>query len=240
MQTRGTRASLDKHGHDVSTMFDTVAMRYDLTNDVLTGGLDRVWRVAARRAVGATTGERVLDIAAGTGTSSVEYTRDGAEVIAADFSSGMVAEGKKRYGTHPRLRFQQADAMDLPFPDDSFDVTTISYGLRNVHDPKKALKEMARVTRPGGRIVVVEFSHPTWAPFASLYRFFLHHALARIAAVTSSNDVSYTYLVDSILHWPSQEELAHMIHNAGWEKCEWRNLSGGIVAIHRAWLPYEQ
>lgn len=231
---RGTRAGLDKRAHDVKTMFDTVASRYDLTNDVLTGGMDRVWRVATRKAVDARRGERVLDVAAGTGMSSIEYAKSGASVVASDFSAGMVAQARRRY---PQLEVVEADALDLPFADASFDVATISYGIRNVEDTRKALTEMARVVKPGGRLVVVEFSTPTWAPFAAVYNFFLRQGLPRLAAVTSSNAVSYEYLVESIRDWHDQPTFAQMIAECGWENVSWRNLTGGIVAIHRAFRP---
>lgn len=231
---QGTRASLDKRGVDVAAMFDSVARRYDITNDVLSLGMDRVWRRAARDAVAAHAGERVLDVAAGTGTSSVEYAKDGAMVIASDFSAGMVEEARRR---HPELEVVQADALDLPFPDEVFDVVTVSYGIRNVSDHRAALREMARVTRPGGRLVVVEFSRPVWRPFAALYRLFLTQVLPRLATLTSSNNVSYGYLVESISQWPPQREFAETIAECGWTNVRWRNLTGGIVAIHWAERP---
>lgn len=234
VRSRGQRATLEKRGHDVAAMFDLVAARYDLTNDILTFGADRSWRRATRRAVAAKPGEKVLDVACGTGTSAVEYAKDGADVVASDFSAGMVAVARKR---HPDLTVIQADALDLPFEDATFDVVTISYGIRNVEDPEAALAEMARVTKPGGRLVIAEFSHPTWRPFAALYRFFLTHVLPRVAALTSSNASSYTYLVESIRAWPDQNAFGRQIARCGWERVQWRNLSGGIVALHRAFRP---
>ncbi|MBD3689337.1 demethylmenaquinone methyltransferase [Nanchangia anserum] len=231
---RGLRANMDKRGVDVAAMFDQVAARYDLTNDVLTFGLDRVWRAATRAAVAAKPGERVLDVAAGTGTSSVEYAKGGARVTASDFSSGMVAEAKRR---HPDLEVIEADAQNLPFADETFDVVTISYGIRNVEDCERALREMARVTKPGGRLVIAEFSTPTWAPFAALYRLFLTRVLPRLASLTSSNNSSYTYLVESISKWPAQRDFARTIESAGWRGVRWRNLTGGIVALHWAERP---
>ena len=177
---------------------------------------------------------RVLDLAAGTGTSSVEYAADGAEVVACDFSTGMVAEGKRR---HPEIAFVAGDATALPFADESFDVVTISYGLRNVQDTARALSEMRRVTVPGGRIVIAEFSTPTWPPFRHLYRFYLGSALPAAARLVSSNTEAYDYLGESILAWPDQRELAGLMQQAGWRGVGYKNLSGGIVAVHRATRP---
>ncbi|MDH3958711.1 MAG: ubiquinone/menaquinone biosynthesis methyltransferase, partial [Actinomycetota bacterium] len=161
-----TRASLEKDPKDVQSMFDAVAAKYDLTNDVLSLGQDRYWRREVVRAVGAQPGQRVLDLAAGTGTSSLPFQNAGATVVSSDFSLGMLEQGRQRY---PGLPFVAGDATALPFADDSFDAVTISFGLRNVVDVPAALAEMNRVTRPGGRLVVCEFSHPTWAPFRTVY-----------------------------------------------------------------------
>ena len=177
---------------------------------------------------------RVLDLAAGTGTSSVEYAADGAEVVACDFSTGMVAEGKRR---HPEIAFVAGDATALPFADESFDVVTISYGLRNVQDTARALSEMRRVTVPGGRIVIAEFSTPVWPAFRHLYRFYLGSALPAAARLVSSNTEAYDYLGESILAWPDQRELAGLMQEAGWRGVGYKNLSGGIVAVHRATRP---
>ncbi|MDO5701337.1 MAG: demethylmenaquinone methyltransferase [Bowdeniella nasicola] len=226
-----TRADLDKDPHDVASMFDAVARRYDLTNDLMSGFQDRIWRVATRTAVGAKPGDRVLDLAAGTGTSTEEWADAGIDVVACDFSIGMLAVGKRR---RPDMTFIAGDAMNLPFADDTFDAVTISYGLRNLHDTSAGLREMYRVTKPGGRIVVCEFSTPPAPALRAAYRLFLRTALKGIAALASSNAPAYSYLVDSILHWPRQRELAALMHEAGWRGIKWRNLSAGIVAIHRA------
>ncbi|MCF2705999.1 demethylmenaquinone methyltransferase [Arcanobacterium haemolyticum] len=228
------RATLSKKSSDVAHMFDQVAARYDLTNDLTSLGQVRVWREAMAHAVDARPGLKVLDVAAGTGTSSAAYASRGAEVIASDFSAGMIAEGKRR---HPELTFVEADALNLPFDDESFDVATISYGLRNVEDTKRALEEMMRVVKPGGKLVVAEFSTPTWKPFRELYRFYLGTVMPAVSALFSSDDEAYDYLTESILAWPAQEDLALLIQDAGWRKVEYRNLSGGIVAIHRATRP---
>jgi len=212
-------------------MFDGVARRYDLTNDVLTFGLDRRWRAQVVRAIAPRRGERILDLAAGTGTSSDPLDRAGARVVACDFSVGMLRVGKRR---RPGLSFVAGDALSLPFADASFDAVTMSFGLRNVADVDAALREMARVTRPGGRLVVCEFSDPTWAPFRRVYVEYLMRALPPIARRVSSNPESYVYLAESIRAWPDQRELADRIGACGWEAVTWKNLTGGIVAVHRA------
>ena len=227
----GARATLAKRRADVATMFDDVAARYDLANDVLSLGQDRAWRRATLEAVDARPGERVLDLAAGTGTSSEPFALAGATVVPTDLSLGMLRVGKQR---RPALSFVAADALQLPYADGVFDAVTISFGLRNVEDTHAALTEMRRVTRPGGRLVVCEFSAPTWAPFRRVYTEYLMAALPRIANLVSSNPAAYVYLAESIRAWPDQTGLAGRLTAAGWRDVAWRNLSGGIVALHRA------
>jgi len=212
-------------------MFDTVAERYDLSNDVLSLGQDRLWRRAVLRAVAPQPGERILDLAAGTGTSSLPFAQAGAHVVACDFSLGMLRVGRRR---QPELRFVAGDALGLPFADGSFDAVTISFGLRNVADPGAALAELARVTAAGGRLVVCEFSSPTWAPVRTVYMEYLMRALPAVAARVSSEPEAYVYLGESIRAWPDQPALAAVIGAAGWHRVGWRDLSGGIVALHRA------
>ncbi|MFI8363081.1 demethylmenaquinone methyltransferase [Streptomyces sp. NPDC085612] len=225
-----TRASLDKQPHEVASMFDRVAANYDLTNDVLSLGQDRVWRKAAARAVDARPGQKVLDLAAGTATSSLPYAATGAYVVPCDFSLGMLAEGKKK---HSWLPLTAGDATRLPFRDDVFDTVTISFGLRNVQDTEAALREMYRVTKPGGQVVISEFSQPTWAPFRTVYTEYLMRALPPVARAVSSDPDAYVYLAESIRAWPDQPALAALLQKAGWSRVAWRNLSGGIVALHR-------
>ena len=226
-----TRADLGKAPADVGAMFDGVARRYDLINDVLSLGLDRRWRTAVLHAVDPRPGERVLDLAAGTGTSSEPFADAGAVVVPCDFSQGMLAVGK---ASRPDLPFVAGDAIRLPFAEDTFDAVTISFGLRNVVDPDAALAEMLRVTRPGGRLVVCEFSTPTWAPFRTVYTRWLMGALPPLARAASSNPEAYVYLAESIREWPDQPALAARLTAAGWTDVEWRNLTGGVVALHRA------
>ena len=226
------RASLDKDPREVASMFDGVARRYDLTNTVLSVGQDRFWRRATRQALRIGPGDKVLDLAAGTAVSTVELAGSGAWCVAADFSVGMLAAGQAR--AVPKVA---GDATRLPFADEVFDAVTISFGLRNVVDHEAGLREMARVTRRGGRLVVCEFSTPTNGLFATVYKEYLMQALPRIARTVSSNPEAYVYLAESIRAWPDQEQLARRIEAAGWTDVRWRNLTGGIVALHAATKP---
>ena len=228
------RASLDKQPHEVAAMFDAIARRYDLTNDVISLGQDRRWRTATIAAVGATPGQTVLDLAAGTGTSSEPFEAAGVRVVPCDFSVGMLAVGKER---RPDLPFTAGDATRLPFADASFDSVTISFGLRNVVDTASALAEMLRVTRPGGRLVVCEFSTPAWQPLRTVYSEYLVRARPAMAQAVTRQAGPYTYLAESIRDWPDQEGLGRRIKAAGWTDVAYRNLSGGIVALHRATRP---
>jgi demethylmenaquinone methyltransferase / 2-methoxy-6-polyprenyl-1,4-benzoquinol methylase len=231
------RADLDKQPGDVAAMFDAIAGRYDLLNDILSGGQVRLWRRAVARITGARPGERVLDLAAGTGTSTLTFTATGADGVACDFSLGMLRAGRSRYRREPgagRLDFVAGDALRLPFRDEAFDVVTISFGLRNVADPGTALAEMRRVTRPGGRLVVCEFSTITMAPVDMLYRRYLLNVLPAIARRTARSPDAYEYLAESIVDWPDQRELAGVIEAAGWSAVRWRDLTMGVVAVHVA------
>src|SRR3954449_9517298 len=227
-----SRASLEKDPREVASMFDGVARRYDITNTVLSLGQDRFWRRATRSALQIGPGDTVLDLAAGTAVSTVELSQSGAWCVAADFSVGMLAAGADR--PVPKVA---GDATKLPFADGVFDAVTISFGLRNIVDHVEGLREMARVTRPGGRLVVCEFSTPTNGLFATVYKEYLMQALPRIARTVSSNPDAYVYLAESIRAWPDQAELAHRIADAGWSAVRWRNLTGGIVALHAATKP---
>ena len=224
------RANLDKQPTDVAAMFDHVAKRYDITNDVLALGQTRAWRKAVVSSVDPKPGQVILDLAAGTGTSSEPFARAGAFVVPTDFSLGMLRVGRQR---QPALPFVAGDGMALPFSDASFDAATISFGLRNLEDRHVGLRELRRVVKPGGRLVVCEFSQPTFAPFRTVYIEYLMKALPAVARAVASNPEAYVYLAESIRAWPDQAELAADMQSAGWSRVAWRNLSGGIVALHR-------
>lgn len=230
-----SRADLEKKPYDVATMFDGIAKRYDLMNDVAALGQVRMWRELMVEALEVGPDDAVLDLAAGTGTSSAAIARTGARVLAADFSLGMMTEGRRRGAPVP---FVGADAQHLPLATDSFDAAVISFGLRNVHEPRTALDEMVRVVRPGGRVVVCEFSTPTWPPFRSLYENYLLRALPAVAGRLATTVDAYEYLAESILEWPDQEQLRGWFLAAGLESAQYRNLSGGIVALHRGVVPH--
>ncbi len=226
------KASLEKKPFDVATMFDDVGEKYDLTNTILSFGQDRRWRRRTRERLNLQPGEKVLDLAAGTAVSTVELAKSGAWAVACDFSQGMLAAGRER--DVPKV---VGDGMHLPFADNTFDAVTISYGLRNIHDHEAALREMARVTRPGGRLTVNEFSTPVVPVFGTVYKEYLTRLLPAIARVVSSNPAAYEYLADSIRAWPDQEGLANVINANGWTGCGWQNLTLGIVAMHSAVKP---
>jgi demethylmenaquinone methyltransferase/2-methoxy-6-polyprenyl-1,4-benzoquinol methylase len=234
------RAQLDKRPREVSAMFDLVAERYDLLNDVLSVGQVRWWRRAVATALGATAGELILDLAAGTGTVSQSLASAGADCVACDFSIGMLRAGAARLDAQAArpaggaVRFVAGDALELPFRDGAFDAVTISFGLRNVADPARALAEMRRVTRPGGRLVICEFSHMDSPGLDAAYGRFLAAWLPMLARRLSANPEAYSYLAESIGSWPGRAELAAVIQATGWTRVRWRALSFGVVALHQA------
>lgn len=230
-----SRAQLDKRPRDVAAMFDGIAGRYDLLNDVLSLGQDRHWRRVVAAAVAAGPGEVVLDIAAGTGTSSRALTQAGARCVACDFSLGMLQAGAARQAG--RVSFVAGDGLVLPFRDEAFDAVTVSFGLRNMADPDAGLAEMLRVTRPGGRLVICEFSHLPSRRLDAAYSRYLAAALPLVARRLSGSGEAYSYLAESIADWPDQRRLARRIAAAGWAAVRWRNLSLGVVAVHRAQRP---
>jgi demethylmenaquinone methyltransferase/2-methoxy-6-polyprenyl-1,4-benzoquinol methylase len=227
-----SRAGLDKNRRDVAEMFDGVAKGYDRTNSVMTLGFDRRWRWLTRRVLDAAPGERVLDLAAGTAVSTAEYAKSGAWCVAADFSLGML-----RSGAHREVPKVAADAFHLPFATDSFDAVTVSFGLRNMDDTVAALREMCRVVRPGGRLVICEVSQPPWRPIRWLHHHFVLRLLPRITRPFSSNKEAYAYLAESMRDWHDQRALALRMAEAGWDEVEWLNLTLGVVALHRAIKP---
>ena len=215
-------------------MFDEVARHYDRTNGVLSMGASPLWRIATVRAINPLAGEHILDIAAGTGTSAAAIARSGADVVALDFSPGMIAVGRDR---HPELEFVEGDATALPFGDGEFDAVTISFGLRNVDDPRAALAEMHRVLKPGGRVVICEFSKPTMAIMRAGYSAYMRYVMPAVVGVSSSNPEAYRYLAESIAEWPDQETLSQWLRGTGFARVAHRNLTGGVVALHRGRKP---
>ena len=226
-----SRANLNKDPDEVAAMFDGVAKRYDLVNDLLSLGRTKAWRKATTAIIAPKAGMVILDLAAGPGSSSEPLYKAGATVFATDFSEGMLAQGRK---ARPYLNFSKADALNLPFEANRFDVVTISYGLRNTVTYEKALIEALRVTKPGGRIVIAEFSQPTNRIFRTIYTKYLMRFLPAIAKKTSSNPDAYVYLAESIRAWPDQAALAESLKKAGWSNVSWKNLTFGVVAVHSA------
>lgn len=224
-----SRAHLNKDPDEVAAMFDGVAKRYDLVNDLLSLGRTKAWRKVTTSIIAPKAGMVILDLAAGPGSSSEPLFKAGATVFATDFSEGMLAQGRK---ARPYLNFIKADALNLPFDEASFDVVTISYGLRNTVQFEKALLEAYRVTKKGGTIVVAEFSHPTNRIFRAIYLRYLMRLLPIIATLTSSNPDAYQYLAESIRAWPDQRALAEAMARAGWREISWKNLTFGVVAVH--------
>jgi len=222
---------LAKNPNQVAAMFDSVAESYDKTNDLLSFGQDRIWRKKVLAEVAPVAGQTILDLAAGTGSSSIVFLKPGVKVIASDFSNGMLEVGRKR---HPELEFVYADATNLPFENNSVDAVTISFGLRNVQEPKKALAEMHRVLKPGGKVVICEFSQVSTPIFSNLYGFYLKRILPRLSSLLAKNKGAYDYLAESILAWPNQKELLNWLSAAGFVSAKYRNLNLGIVAIHSA------
>lgn len=222
-------ANLNKDPDDVSKMFDGVASRYDFLNDLLSLGRSKAWRKSVTGIIAPKIGMSVLDIAAGTGSSSRPLVDKGAEVTALDFSAGMLDQGRKQ---HKDIKFVQGDALKLPFSENTFDVTTISFGLRNTANSNIALREALRITKVGGKIVVAEFSHPVNKIFRRAYLNYLMKALPIIAKRISKNPAAYIYLSESIRAWPDQAGLALIMSECGWKSVAWQDLTFGIVAVH--------
>lgn len=222
---------LNKEQHHIAELFDGVANHYDLINNLGSLYQAKLWRIATRQTVNAQPGQKILDVASGNGASAYHFVRDGAAVTACDISEGMLDLGRRQ---HPEVNFVYGNAMDLPFDDNTFDTVTISYGLRNVEDPEKALREFHRVAKVGGRLVLVEFSRPVFPPFRFVYEFYLRHFLPRIARLVGNGMQDYVYLAESILQWPEQKRMGHIIERNGWSHVEYKNLTNGIVAIHHA------
>lgn len=223
-------------GRQVQQMFSGIAGRYDVLNHVLSGGADFWWWWRMARISGAGPGKRFLDVAAGTGDSSVALARRGAEVVSTDFTHAMLRLGPPKFARRGLggliWASTDADAQRLPFQDSTFDGITICYGIRNVEDRGKAYAEFLRVLRPGGQLTILEFSTPVWPGLKALYDWYSLRILPRIGAWISGSAAAYTYLPESIRGFPGQAALAEELKTAGFRGVRWTNLTGGIVALH--------
>lgn len=225
----------------VGAVFDSVASKYDVMNDVMSFGIHRLWKRFTIEQSGVRTGQRVLDLAGGTGDLTARFSRmvgsDG-EVVIADINGAMLRQGRARLldeGVSSNVRYVQANAECLPFPDNYFDCITMAFGLRNVTDKQAALISMNRVLKPGGRLLVLEFSKTTAPGLKSLYDFYSFKLLPKMGKLIANDEDSYRYLAESIRMHPDQETLKGMMETAGFEDCDYFNLSGGIVALHRGY-----
>ncbi len=223
----------------VSDVFDSVATRYDLMNDLMSAGIHRLWKRFTIELSGVRSGNSVLDIAGGTGDLAEKFSQlvgDGGRVVLADINASMLRVGRDRLldtGVQANLAFVQADAQYLPFPDDSFDCITIAFGLRNVTDKDLALRAMLRVLKPGGRLLVLEFSKPTHPLLGKAYDAYSFSILPLMGRLIARDADSYKYLAESIRMHPDQETLRGMMEEAGFSRCEYHNMTGGVVAVHR-------
>ncbi len=228
----------EKQGR-VRQVFDSVASRYDLMNDLMSMGIHRLWKRFAVELAGIKRGHRVLDLASGTGDLAARFAGlvgpDGL-VVMTDINAAMLNEGRKRMadeGLVGNIEYTQVNAETIPFPDNFFDCITIAFGLRNVTDKQKALNEMQRVLKPGGRVLVLEFSHPNGEPLKKVYDLYSFKLLPLMGRLVANDEASYQYLAESIRMHPDQETLKAMMEQAGLERCDYHNMTGGIVAAHR-------
>ncbi len=232
---------VEEKAERVKAVFDSVANRYDLMNDLMSLGIHRLWKRQAVELSGVRRGQRVLDLAAGTGDLSSRFAGlVGAEglVVFSDINASMLEEGRARMvdeGLVGNVEYVQADAQQLPFPDDTFDCITIGFGLRNVTDKQRALEAMFHALRPGGRVLILEFSKPVPKPLKTVYDLYSFKLLPLMGRLVAKDEGSYRYLAESIRMHPDQETLKGMMEQAGFERCEYFNLTGGIVAIHRGY-----
>lgn len=220
---------LNKDTQRIALMFDKIAERYDKTNQILSFGVDYFWRKQSIKPLNIKAGQKILDIAAGTGTSSRLLANGGAEVVACDISDEMLKIGKKK---NPDINFMHGDAMNLPFQEEKFDTVAVSFGLRNMQNPHKALDEMLRVAKPGGMLMICEFSTPINNQLLRAYNFYISKILPKITKKIVSNVDAYLYLGQSINEWPDQDTLTSWIKKSGWNKVSYKNLTWGIVSIH--------
>jgi len=220
----------------VADVFDSVASRYDLMNDLMSGGMHRLWKAFTIQRSGVREGSRVLDVAGGTGDLALAFARKvgkSGQVWLTDINNAMLARGRDRLlDKGYTVPAAQCDAEKLPFPDDWFDCVTVAFGLRNMTHKDVALAEMHRVLRPGGRLLVLEFSQ-VWKPLAPAYDFYSFHVIPRVGKLVTNDAESYRYLSESIRVHPGQEELKQMMEQAGLEKVEYFNMALGVVALHR-------
>lgn len=229
--------------HRVGAVFDSVAARYDLMNDLMSGGLHRLWKRFTLVRAGTRPGESVLDLATGSGDLALGHARrlrGRGQLVASDINARMLARGRDRLidaGPGLAIDYVQADAQALPFADRHFHCITIGFGLRNVTDQTRALAEMTRVLRPGGRLVVLEFSQPATDWFRRLYDAYSFQVLPRLGEWVAGDADSYRYLAESIRMHPDQPTLARMMEQAGLVRCNWNNLTGGVVAVHTGYRP---
>lgn len=227
----------------VGAVFDSVAARYDLMNDLMSGGLHRLWKRFTLMRAAVRPGESVLDLATGSGDLALGHARrlrGRGQLVASDINARMLARGRDRLidaGPGLEIDYVQADAQALPFPDRRFHCITIGFGLRNVTDQQRALAEMTRVLRPGGRLVVLEFSQPAADWFRRLYDVYSFQVLPRLGEWVAGDADSYRYLAESIRMHPDQPTLARMMEQAGLVRCNWNNLTGGVVAVHTGYRP---
>ena len=233
--------SVDEKAGRVRAVFDSVANKYDLMNDLMSFGIHRLWKRQAIELAGVRRGQRVLDLAAGTGDLSARFSGlVGPEglVVFSDINASMLQQGRMRMldeGRVGNLRYVQADAQHLPFPDDYFDCVTIGFGLRNVTDKQLALDAIYRTVKPGGRLLILEFSKPTSKPIEALYDLYSFNLLPKIGKLVTNDEDSYRYLAESIRMHPNQETLKAMMEDAGFERCDYYNFTAGVVAVHRGY-----
>lgn len=225
----------------VADVFQSVAGKYDVMNDLMSFGIHRLWKRYTIDCSGVRQGMKVLDIAGGTGDLTAQFSRrvgaDG-EVVLADINDAMLKVGRDKLrdrGIVGNVRYVQADAEDLPFDDNTFDVITIAFGLRNVTDKNNALRSMLRVLKPGGRVLILEFSKPVSATLNQMYDFYSFNILPKMGQVVANDSDSYQYLAESIRMHPDQETLKAMMTDAGYEKVDYQNMTGGVVALHRGY-----
>lgn len=229
----------DEKAEMVAEVFHSVAAKYDLMNDLMSFGIHRIWKRFTIDSSGVRRGQRVLDLAGGTGDLTAKFSRlvgETGEVVLADINDSMLKMGREKLrnlGIVGNVSYVQANAEALPFPDNYFDCITISFGLRNVTEKEKALRSMYRVLKPGGRLLVLEFSKPLLAPLSKAYDTYSFHILPRIGELVAQDAESYRYLAESIRMHPDQETLKGMMIDAGFENVTYSNLTGGIVALHR-------